>query len=310
MKNDPLNWQSRLQHVPMLGDAEDWELLRKWSLSEVWRVSFAEGRSVIVKCGRGAMSRELAVYLEILAPFNIHAPRLIHHFQDKHASLLVLEDLKGVDLETVPEAHHFITAAKGLARIRNQATKTLRQSRVKRQFVLSEEWFLRALRGILQAVGRKWDEACSIFSFELAILFRNSPMNIVHSDFHAKNLVVRGEQICAIDWANAYVAPHMGDLYCLVNEYQHHHPSADIAVLLDAYLNEREGCSFKGKHMQWHLVMGGICWHIQAVDWLIKEGRQYIPAAESWLPEMFDTLFHLIDHLQAEGRDEVNGRST
>ena len=94
--------------------------LRKWSLSQVFRLTLDdEGRTLIAK--RGIPTKgptELEIYQECLIPLAIDAPTVFASYASDSEYILLMEDLRGTDLEQQPSKSAFLDAAHKLAGIR------------------------------------------------------------------------------------------------------------------------------------------------------------------------------------------------
>jgi hypothetical protein len=64
-------WLKQCKHSPYLENIVKVDVLRKWSLSEVLRLTSYDNSTIIAKIGRGPMSGERDVYNDILIPANI-----------------------------------------------------------------------------------------------------------------------------------------------------------------------------------------------------------------------------------------------
>ena len=94
------------------------EVPRKWSLSEVLRLTLYDNSTIIAKIGRGPMSGELDIYNDILIPANIDVPIILDSFRTDIGNIILMEDLGCRTVEKEPQYHYFIEAARQLARIR------------------------------------------------------------------------------------------------------------------------------------------------------------------------------------------------
>ena len=99
--------------------------LRKWSLSQVFRLTLDdEGRTLIAK--RGIPTKgptELEIYQECLIPLAIDTPTVFASYASDSEYILLIEDLRGTDLEQQPSKSTFLDAARKLADIRASADR-------------------------------------------------------------------------------------------------------------------------------------------------------------------------------------------
>jgi hypothetical protein len=109
------------RELPVLDEVENWQLLRKWALSEVYRAAMRSGDTRIIKWGGEDMAREAAVYSTLLAPLGIRTPIVYAYAHNSDSGLLVMEDVGYYNLEQKPEREYFLEAARELARFRNVA---------------------------------------------------------------------------------------------------------------------------------------------------------------------------------------------
>jgi streptomycin 6-kinase len=278
--------------VPLRG-----ERLRRWGLSEVWRIE-SDGpgpRSVVVKRGTGEMAEEAQRYRELLVPLGLPAPRLLAAHgggPGGEPGLLVLEDVGRETLEQRPTAEGYREAVRTLARMRATAARglardpslgaVLRRSPADfADLALRARTGLDALRpdlaGALDAPARRLSE-------RLAAV--DGPPTVVHGDFHAKNLVHGdGGRITPVDWPGAYVHAHLGDLYCLLREARKHGLGERVgAATLPAVFAEAAGVDPAAVPGQ--LVTGGLCWTLIALRWVVEEGVRAVPEAGGWIDEL------------------------
>lgn len=67
MDEIPESLENDKEHFPILNQVTKWELIRKWSLSEVWRVQVNNGESYILK-KVGISMLEKLIYMRISYP--------------------------------------------------------------------------------------------------------------------------------------------------------------------------------------------------------------------------------------------------
>jgi len=118
-------------------------------------------------------------------------------------------------------------------------------------------------------------------------LYRTVPMTIVHQDYHAKNLLIQPNGgIMPIDWSNAYVSPHLGDLYCLMSEARNLGHAAEEDII-SAFL---EGSHLHADQLRWQVRLGGLCWLIKTLHWVVYRGADIIPGSEAWVPDLLQDV--------------------
>lgn len=126
----------------------------------------------------------------------------------------------------------------------------------------------------------------------LARLRRDVPEALVHGDFHPKNLVhtrPAGEpaELVPVDWSDAHLAPHLGDLYCLIRDARRHFtavPGLDPDGLVAAYA--AEAGEPDGDELRWTVDAGGLMWTLGALRWIAEEGERSLPIALTWVDEL------------------------
>ncbi|MGG3308373.1 hypothetical protein ABER23_13185 [Paenibacillus lautus] len=104
--------------IPLINEVTKWSLLRKWTLSEVYRVRLATGESRIIKWAGNEMAKEALVYQELVHPLQIKAPEIIEFVQLKDSGVMVMEDVGEKNLEQQPHPSHFLEASRELAILR------------------------------------------------------------------------------------------------------------------------------------------------------------------------------------------------
>ncbi|CAH1198900.1 hypothetical protein PAECIP111893_01158 [Paenibacillus plantiphilus] len=230
--------------MPVLDEAIEWSLLRKWSLSEVYRATLASGETRIMKWGRDDMAGEAAIYKRLVGPLNIKAPYIFGYFEVGNSAVMVMEDRGSNNLEQQPHSDYFLEAARELARIRTIAADNLELNipgDMIRLYTVSAANFLTLLDDLLRSNHFSDNSVLSrlqtTFPCDLHTLYDTLPLTLVHHDYHAKNLLIQGSRILPIDWAIGYLSPHLGDLYCLIKEARawSHVSRADM---LAAFLHE------------------------------------------------------------------------
>lgn len=226
----------------------------------------------------------------------ISAPRLLAFARRKRAVSLVLEDVGCCTLEERPTAQGYHQAARLLARLRGQSGRTLQElgTTVCARFFRGPAAFLEDLDWIVDH-GDFIEESVAVLSqargaflAELQYLYQAESVALVHGDFHAKNLVINGHQLTAVDWSEAYLSPLLGDLYCLLHEAE-----GTLAPdgVLRAYSKEAQVHDYPWLKRQ--VQLGGFCWTARSLRWLLSGGVQRIPDAAAWALDLAADLQRL-----------------
>ena len=253
----------------------------------------SSGETLIAKLGRDSQANELDINRSVLAPLQIPGPKLIDGYRDKSVSVMLFEDIGSGTVDEDPQPKYFLEAASHLARIRlasmvRLAEGTLAGAVFARYFVPDSQLVndLRYLEVKLAekspSQGRVLEYALSVVPRHIRQLYRELPVAVVHNDFRAKNLLPLNGGIAAIDWAELYLSPHLGDLYCLTTE------AADFEVpdeaLIEAYLSQA-GPPFERafENIAWQIKIGGACWSIRTLRWLVDFGVDAIPGSDEWI---------------------------
>ncbi|MBE9913747.1 phosphotransferase [Paenibacillus donghaensis] len=282
--------------IPLLNEVAEWSLLRKWTLSEVYRIKLTNGESRIIKWGGREMAGEAGVYRDLVGPLQIKAPQIFEYVQMKNSGVMIMEDAGKENLEENPKPAYFLEAARELARLRMQAASNLEKTlpkQIMNTYYVSAEKFLGLLDGLLKS--KKLAEYKALFKVKAVLprhleqLYQTVPATIVHHDYHAKNLLIEDNGVVPIDWSTAYLSPHLGDLYCLIGEAQawSHVSKEDI---VSAYL---EIADVHVDHLNRQLRIGGICWLIKTLHWLVYGGTDIIPGSEAWIPDLLQDVENL-----------------
>jgi hypothetical protein len=259
-------------------DALHGELLREWGSSEVWRLSYGL-HSVIVKRGTDGQADEAEAYARFVVPMGLPAPTLIHRHRDGAAGVLVLADVGRLTLEQEPSAEGFLAAAELVAEIRSRPVSQVSEFPPER------------VKELADRIGRIGFDL-SPLTEALAGLHREAPTAVVHGDFVPKNLVTDGEHWTAIDWPGAYLAPHLSDLYTLIRDAVAlgHDRGPIVARYLDVSgadpdLVERQ------------LLVGGGCFYLVALRFVIEEGVRTIPDSVRWIDPLIAELEDVVGAL-------------
>jgi hypothetical protein len=275
------------------------EMLRGWALSEVWRIHLdgANRKSVIVKRGVGELAGEARRYRDLVVPLGIAAPRLL---AESGPGVIVLEDLGGDNLEDRPTVDGYEQAVRLLARMRTESALRLASDPA-----LGAE--LRRSTSDLLAVAAQADAAMTTLRPDLAgaldepvqamtarlELLAGEPATIVHGDFQAKNLLhVPGGGIVTIDWSDAYLHPHLGDLYLLLREgrKQGQIDGVRMDALPQLFAHE---AGTDPQTVTDQLVTGGLCWSMNALRWVVVTGVHAVPVSREWIDELVTDLREL-----------------
>lgn len=250
------------------------ELLRQWGSSEVRRLSYGL-RSVIVKRGSDAQSGEAAAYEQYVVPLELPAPRLLYGGD----GVIVLEDVGRVTLEQEPTADGFLAAADLLAGIRSRAVP--------------------GPSGFPPERGKELADRIGRVSFDiaplteaLAALHQLAPSGVVHGDFVPKNLVTNGTRWTAVDWPLAYVAPHLSDLYTLVRDAVAF--GYERGPIVARYVEAAGADSFV---VDRQLLVGGACFCLLALTFVVEEGVRTIPESKDWIDPLLAELADLVEQL-------------
>ena len=279
--------------------------LRQWSLSQVFRLTLDdEGRTLIAK--RGVPTKgptELEIYQECLIPLAIDVPTIFASYASDSEYILLMEDLSGTDLEQQPSKSTFLAAARTLANIRTSTDRIgkISASNLQRHLLTKDQLLLdfdcvighagSEHREMVHALG----EHINSFSRHLDRLYQELPLTLNHNDYHAKNLLNVSGRIVPVDWANARISPHLGDLYCLINEGKDQHISREI--LIDAYRFALKDRGRQEEVTDWHLNMGGLCWNVHCLQWILEFGLDTIPISKTWVPNFLTEIHAIISRL-------------
>ena len=279
--------------------------LRKWSLSQVFRLTLDdEGRTLIAK--RGIPTKgptELEIYQECLIPLAIDAPTVFESYASDSEYILLMEDLRGTDLEQQPSKSAFLDAARKLAGIRASTDRIgkIRDSDLQRHLLTKDQLLLDfdyvteyaglEHRKMVHVLGRQVNS----FSRHLDRLYQELPPTLNHNDYHAKNLLNVSGRIVPVDWANACISPHLGDLYCLINEGNDQHISRE--TLIGAYRSGLKDQGIQEEVTDWHLDMGGLCWSVHCLQWILEFGLDAIPISKTWVPDFLTDICAIVSRL-------------
>jgi len=212
-----------------------------------------------------------------------------------------MEDVGMDNLEQNPQPEYFLESAKELARLRSIAAAHISHGALNEEtlnkYTMTSQIFLDQLDDLIRASS---EDNLSIFQKakiylpdKINQLYEQVPLTLVHHDYHAKNLVANGARIMPIDWSNAYLSPHLGDLYGLMQEANSYSGVSDIAMQ-ESYLSELGNDSLSLDQLAWQVNIGGICWLIRTLRWLIYDGTKLIPGSAAWIPDLCGDLNQLL----------------
>lgn len=293
--------------MPMLDEVAEWSLLRQWSLSEVYRAALKTGETRIIKWGKQDMAGEAAIYRQLVSRLPLKAPTIFQFFEGNDSAVMVMEDAGKYNLEQRPYPCYFLEAARELATLRAKASANLAKNipdHIIRSHTVSIEDFLALLDDLLQSPCLSGRNALAklknTFPHDLAKLYQTSPLTLVHHDYQAKNLLIQEDGIMPIDWSIAYLSPHLGDLYCLI---------ADARIwsglsreeILSAFLREA-GNDLSMDQLNWHVRIGGLCWLVKTLRWLVYGGTAAIPGSDAWVPDLMKQLERLVEEAEEESQ--------
>jgi hypothetical protein len=289
-------WLPRLE-----GTVAGGELLRGWALSEVWRIRLdgAPWPSVIVKRGVGELAGEARRYRELVGPLGIRAPRLL---AEGGPGVIVLADLGGANLEDRPTAGGYEQAVRVLARMRADAALRLAADpalaaglrRSAADVLAVADRAATVMTALRPDLAGALDDPVRALAGRLERL-SGEPETIVHGDFQAKNLLhAPGGGVVTIDWSDAYVHPHLGDLYLLLREGRKQDRTGGVRweALPEVFAYEA-GTDLRT--VTDHLVTGGLCWTMSALRWVVEIGVHAVPVSRRWIDELVTDLRELAE---------------
>ena len=268
------------------------DALREWSLSQVIRLTLDDDRTLIAK--RGIPTKgptELEIYQECLIPLEIDAPTIFEGHRGASEYILLMEDLRGIDLEQRSSTSHFLDAARKLADIRassdriGEISASVLQKHLltKDQLLLDFDYVLENACSAHREMVNVLRETAMSVSSHVDRLYQELPLTVNHNDYHCKNLIDVGERIVPVDWANARVSPHAGDLFCLIEEAKDHH--VPRAAVVGAYRNALQDLGVQADVTDWHIDMGSLCWSVHGLQWILEFGLNAIPVSREWVPD-------------------------
>lgn len=284
---EPIATTSRFEGVVKV------DRLRLWSLSEVCRLTLKDGTNLIAKRASQSMVAELQVYKELIGPLGVPSPQLHDYYKTEQYAVMLFEDVGATTLEQKPSVEGFIQAVRLLARLRAQVSSNLTglsSESYQRHLVLPEA-YVRDLQAIADLMATHFgeldssrDEVEKALPELLKQLYRY-PVTLTHNDYHTKNIVLGNNGVTLVDWSNAYLSSHLGDLYCLVGEAA---ATIDECDLLGAYCDELEATGQARPtydELTRQVDIGGLCWSIHALRWIFDEGLTAVSDSYNWVPD-------------------------
>ncbi|MHB1685069.1 MAG: phosphotransferase [Bacilli bacterium] len=296
----PSRFREFLHQLPILNEVIDAEPLRRWALSEVWRVRLRSGDTLICKWGGGSMGKESDIYENLFLPLAIRVPQIVAGYRYDHGNVLVMEDLGAYTVEQCPTEENILSATRMLASLRRTAATGLQNRSIPPnaydQYLVTADYFPDALRTICPRLTQAGEvtvleRALEILQGELAFLYESTPMTITHNDFNLKNLMIADCDIVPIDWSNACLSPYMGDLYCLMREAEQHGKWREAVVEAYRSIDPQPD-------LMRQIWLGGACWLIRGLDWVTAEGVHIIPGCDQWIPDMIGDLDLCVRHVR------------
>ncbi|MBN3522584.1 phosphotransferase [Paenibacillus apiarius] len=303
----PDRWLERAGHFPLVEQAQHWELLRQWSLSGVYRVTLLSGATVIAKWSGGKMKGEPDLYNDVLAPLHIERPCIYASYEDETGCYMMMEDAGADTLESKPSADAFLQAARQLAVIHRTASSFLKDGAlaedVFQRYYKGKDMFLGDLAFVMihpfftESQRQVLNRLATLFPAHLERLYSEYPVTLVHNDYFPKNIIVVEQQqgVRVIDWTNSYLSPHVGDLYGLSEEAAAYGASRER--MLQAYAEASGLCGNAALTLDWLVRVGGVCWFIHTIRWILEYGRHVISGSEAWIGDMMLDLERLADSM-------------
>ena len=241
------------------------------------------GGTMIAKRGHTLGGDEYRIYRDILKPLQVPAPELHAGYEGEAEYVLLIEDLGSEQVDGDHQPEHFLEAARQLARIRQLSTTSIAQGALSKgvhdTHFLAERQLIDSLERLAQyfatTAGPVFSNAADIIPCHLQKLYREQPVALIHNDFHAKNLISASGTIVPIDWAGAYLSPDLGDLYVLIEEASDIGLSADSVI--KPYVEESRLLGGPSSDdLQWQIDIGGVCWIIGALRWIVDVGIEML----------------------------------
>lgn len=300
----PLPWRNYILQLPVLTETVQWELLRKWGLSEVWRITMRDGTTWIAKKSSGSMVAELPIYQEVLSPLHAPRPQLHSYWLGAAEYFFILEDVGFDTLEQQPWTEHFLESARVLARLRCAALVQLQQADTSHfeQYCISADYYIQALDYLLRSGELEMEKkevlrtVQSWLPDQLHDLYNQLPLTLCHNDYHVKNLVISDDTIVPVDWAMAYLSPYLGDLYSLVHAAAFR--KVETQLMLQAYEAEVRHWAEEypivqpmlSRPLEWQIALGAVCILITSIRWTLTEAMYELPETRKWIPAMIRNI--------------------
>lgn len=244
---------------------------------------------MIVKRGSDAQAAEADAYEQLVRPLDLPAPELLHLERLEDAVVLVMTDVGGVTLEQNPTLEGFLAAAELLVELRSKPVEGVSDFGPVRLLDLLDRIRLGLAGGAHSLSGARstagLDRAVELAGPALAELHRAVPLSVVHGDFVPKNLVTDGSRWTAVDWPAAYRAPHLGDLHTLLRDARTGGLATDpvVARYVDAAGTDPD-------LVRRQLVLGGVCFSLLALRWIVEEGLRTVPPSKDWIDGLLTEL--------------------
>jgi hypothetical protein len=111
----------------------------------------------------------------------------------------------------------------------------------------------------------------------------------IRLDGAARKSVIAKRGLVTIDWSDAYVHPHLGDLYLLVREGRKQGRIESVRMDAMPELFAREAGTDPQTVID-QLVTGGLCWTMSALRWVVETGVHAVPVSREWIDELVTDL--------------------
>jgi aminoglycoside/choline kinase family phosphotransferase len=269
----------------------------------VWRLRSPNGGSVIVKRGTHEMVTEFDTYTQLVQPLGLPAPEIFEIQQTPDSVIFAMSDVGDVTLEQRPSLDGYLSAVALLATIRTSATAAMQGNPPiplvsPGHFVDFIERIDVGLPVVRPDLAQPLDAVARIARQHLDRLYDSVPATVVHGDYVSKNLVFGDRGLTTVDWPSACISPHLGDLFSIVREADQ--LSLSRAELLSGYekaLSQLGSATDPATPLGWQLAVGGLCWTLEAVRWIVEEGSRTVPESITWLDDLIRQLFEVVDTL-------------
>jgi hypothetical protein len=57
-----------------------------------------------------------------------------------------------------------------------------------------------------------------------------------------------------------------------------------------------QNCSMD--QLEWQVNVGGVCWLVKTLKWLVYGGTDTIPGSDAWIPDLMDELELLMNRIE------------